>query len=542
MMSAPATLPLHCLLPDLALARIGSVPIGNLSLRSAAVHPGTAFLALPGLRGHGLDHARQALDQGAAAVLWDEADDNGLTDSRCIRVPGLRARLPELARQVFGAWPAGQPLVMVTGTDGKTSVTQQIGRALQALDVRCAVIGTLGAGMPGACQPTGMTTPDVIDLYRTLAQLQRDGFQAVALEASSHALAQGRLAGLEPRVAVLTYLGRDHLDYHGTLEAYAAAKARLFALPGVGARVLNRDDAFGRQLLTRYAPAGAESGAVAGHGIPCWSYGIGPLERDTGHGVQAWATAEVTDLQAMSVQAQGTGLGFEVRVAGVRRFVQLPLLGAFQVANVLATLGTLLALGFPLDVALRALQAIQGVPGRMERFARPGCPVLVVDYAHTPDALASALRALRPHARGQLWVIFGCGGDRDAGKRPQMGKVAGQWADRVIVTDDNPRHESAAGIRQQILQGLRMGNASAPAVVTEIGDRAEAIATAFAHATPDDLLLIAGKGHETTQNIAGVEWPYSDRQVAERLLAGQEIHRLGSTDAPQGPGAEGGVA
>ncbi len=495
-MMAPA-MPLSSLLPE--REGLPDVAVQDLSMNSRSLAPGAAFVALRGTRTHGLDFASGALAQGAVAVLWDEGNGEPQPDPRFVHVPQLRRRLPELARRLFGVWPGERPLIAITGTDGKTSVSHQVSAALTLLGLRCAVIGTLGVGAPETLSPTGHTTPDVLELHRHLAELARAGFDAVALEASSHALVQGRLDGLRPRVAVLTHLGRDHLDYHGSLAAYADAKAQLFRMPGLQAMVLNIDDELGRRLLAEHCTGPG--------GTDCWTYGM--------YGARKLTIPGDCHIQARNVEASDRGLRFEVQVGSFQGRVSAPLLGVFQVANLLATLGTLLALGQAPAPAIAALGRVQGVPGRMERFSSADRPVLVVDYAHTARALESALRALRPHVAGRLWVVFGCGGNRDAGKRPAMGDVAGRLADEVVITDDNPRDESPAAIRRAILAGC-----AGSAVVREIGDRAQAIGTAVTEAEAGDIVLIAGKGHEATQVIAGVEHPFSDRELAMQLAAG----------------------
>ncbi|WP_025367585.1 UDP-N-acetylmuramoyl-L-alanyl-D-glutamate--2,6-diaminopimelate ligase [Thioalkalivibrio paradoxus] len=486
-------MPLRRLLPD--RDGLPDVAVHDLSQRSQVLSPGSAFVALRGTRAHGLAWAPEALERGAAVVLWDEDGTIPAGDPRYVRVPGLRRRLPELAERLFGAWPADRPLVAITGTDGKTSVSHQVAVALSGLGLRCAVIGTLGVGAPGALAPTGLTTPDVLDLHRHLARLAREGFAAVALEASSHALEQQRLDGLRPTVAVLTQLGRDHLDYHGSLAAYADAKARLFRMPGLQALVLNLDDAFGRRLYREHC---------GGHRGPrCWTYGL----RDA-------AGSGERHVFARDLRATENGLEFEAVIGARHGRVAVPLFGGFQASNLLATLATLLALGHPAERALAALGAIRGVPGRMERFARPDGPALVVDYAHTPSALEAALNALRPHVQGRLWTVFGCGGNRDPGKRPAMGQVASRLADVVVVTDDNPRDEPPEAIRRAVLDGC-----DGAARVLEIGDRGTAIEAAATEAGPGDVVLIAGKGHETEQVIAGRAHPFSDRELAATLAA-----------------------
>ncbi len=492
-----SALPLSRLLPD--RRGLPDVAVHDLSMSSRSLAPGTAFVALRGTRAHGLDFAARALEQGAVAVLWDEGSAEPQPDPRFVHVPQLRRRLPELARRLFGAWPEERPLIAVTGTDGKTSVSHQVSAALTLLGLRCAVIGTLGVGTAEALSPTGHTTPDVLELHRHLAELARAGFDAVALEASSHALVQGRLDGLRPRLAVLTHLGRDHLDYHGSLAAYADAKALLFRMPGLQAMVLNLDDELGRRLLAEHCTGSGQPG--------CWTYGL--------HDAPDLPGAGARHIQARNVDASVQGLRFEVQVGSFQGQVSAPLFGVFQVANLLATLGTLLALGQPPARAFAALSAVRGVPGRMERFIKAGGPVLVVDYAHTARALESVLLALRPHVVGRLWTVFGCGGNRDPGKRSAMGEVAARLSDAVIVTDDNPRDESPAAIRRAVLDGC-----AGPAPVREIGDRGQAIRTAVAEAEAGDVVLIAGKGHEAVQIIAGVEHPFSDRELAMRLTAG----------------------
>lgn len=483
-------------LPALALT--------DITQDARAVQPGAAFIALQGVHAHGLNYAANALRRGAAVILWDEAPVPRPPDARLIHIPGLRDHLPLLAQRFFGHWPARYPLLAITGTDGKTSVSHHLSFALTALGQRCAVMGTLGVGAPGALQPLGQTTPGIVEIHRYLAQLVTQGFTAVALEASSHALAQGRLAGITPQVAILTQLGRDHLDYHGSVTAYAEAKARLFRSTGLGACVLNQDDSLGQTLLARHCRAGS---------LPhCWAYTTRPDTPPT-------PLAEARCLRAQAIQTTDQGLSFSVTGAGLRdEPVQVALLGEFQVANLLATLGALLALGYPPKDAAAALQHVQGVPGRMERFALPNGATLVVDYAHTALALQSVLQALRPHVAGRLGVVFGCGGDRDPGKRAPMGQVASATADWVIITDDNPRSEAPAAIRQAIMEGC-----AGSAAVRVIGDREEAIAQAVHSSGSGDVILIAGKGHEAVQTIQGVDYPFSDRALAARWAASTAV-------------------
>ncbi len=482
------------LLPDagLSTAQTGIV-IHDLVQDSRQATPGSAFVALPGSGAHGLAHAADAVARGAVIVLWDEAErapDPGLPAAR---VAGLRARLPEMASGLFGAWPVTAPVVAVTGTDGKTTVTHLIAAALESLGRPTGLIGTLGVGRPGGLCATGHTTPGVAEMHRHLARLAAQGCGAAVLEASSHGLAQGRLDGVPIRVAVLTRLGSDHLDFHGSHAAYAQAKAGLFRWPGLTATVLNADDPLGRRLIEAAPQAGVVRRTYSADG---------------GH----------ADLVAGDVCATPEGIAFTLRAEGREWSVSSPLFGMFQAGNLLATLAALHSLGVAWDHAVAAVRALPGVPGRMERFSLPGGGLLVVDYAHTEQALAAVLDALRPHARGRLTVVFGCGGDRDTGKRPAMGRAAAERADQVIVTDDNPRHEDPAAIRTAILAGCR-----GPANCRAIASREQAIRTAAAEARAGDVILVAGKGHETTQQIGDRHHPFSDRAIARELSAGAPV-------------------
>ncbi|WP_018935240.1 UDP-N-acetylmuramoyl-L-alanyl-D-glutamate--2,6-diaminopimelate ligase [Thioalkalivibrio sp. ALJ24] len=483
--------PLHRHFPELFRGQ-AEVNVTDLVQDSRAVTPGAGFVALRGTREHGLVHAVDAAARGACVILWDEdgeAEPAEIADTGvpALRVPGLRSRLPALARAVFGAWPEDAPVVAVTGTDGKTSVTHLVAAALEQLGTPAGVIGTLGAGRPAALHPAGHTTPGVLELHRHLADLARNGCRAVALEASSHGLVQGRLDGIPVSVAVLTRLGTDHLDFHGSQAAYAEAKATLFDRPGLHTRVINADDELGRELLRRPVPAGVAD--------LTWGADL--------------STAMV---RAEAVEATPQGLAFTLVADGQHWSVRSRLYGRFQVENLLATLATLHALGHSWEAAAEAVAGLPGVPGRMERFELPSGALLVVDYAHTAQALEAALTALRPHSRGRLSVVFGCGGDRDPGKRAAMGRVAARHADRVIVTDDNPRHEDPAAIRAAVLAGC-----GAAGECCEIADREAAVRDAVANAGAGDIVLLAGKGHETTQQVGDTQRPFSDRTLAARL-------------------------
>lgn len=459
--------------------------VTDLVQDSRRVTPGAVFVALRGTQGHGLAHARAAAKQGAVAILWDEAEAAPALDIPVLHLPGLRAALPAICHALWAAWPDAYPVVAVTGTDGKTSVSQLLAGALEQLGLPAGVVGTLGVGRFGALEDCGHTTPGVIDLHRHLAQMAANGCRALAIEASSHGLEQGRMAGLPVRVAVLTRLGSDHLDFHGSQQAYADAKARLFTWPGLETAVLNADDALGQRLIRE---------ATARH-ILTYS-----------------AVGAPADLVARDVEARADGIRFTLEAEGETWPVQVPLFGLFQVGNLLATLAALRALGHSWQDAVAAVSRLRGVPGRMERFDLPGGALLVVDYAHTEQALAAALDALRPHTTGRLIVIFGCGGDRDVTKRPAMGRVASARADQVIVTDDNPRSEDPAAIRAAVLAGCER-----PEACHELGDREAAVRAAVAEAGPGDVILLAGKGHETTQQVGTQFYPFSDRDLARQI-------------------------
>ena len=380
-------------------------------------------------------------------------------------------------------------MVGVTGTNGKTSTVQLLGQAWQRLGITSGSIGTLGVGLYGQVVPTGFTTPLVLQMHQVLAQLRDAGASATAMEVSSHALDQGRVDAVHYDIAVFTNLTRDHLDYHGSMDAYGAAKARLFQRPGLKAAVINLDDAYAPTLLALLDPAVAVVGVS--------SRGAGSAR-----------------LQAADIVMDSAGLHFQLRADGQQAAVDSPLLGRFNVDNLLAVAGVLLAQGQPLAVIASLLGQLRPISGRMNKLGgQAGQPTVVVDYAHTPDALLQALSSLEDHVDGLLACVFGCGGDRDAGKRPQMAAIAEAHADRVIVTDDNPRSEDGDAIVADILAGF-----ARPETVAVQRDRALAIDSAIATASAGDVVLIAGKGHEPYQEINGVKHPFDDSQVAQQCL------------------------
>ncbi|WP_368865561.1 UDP-N-acetylmuramoyl-L-alanyl-D-glutamate--2,6-diaminopimelate ligase [Stenotrophomonas maltophilia] len=478
------------LLPDVALAGHDPVLTG-LVLDSRAVRPGNAFVAIAGFGAHGLGFVDQARAAGAGAILFEPpAPDDLPAPADAIAVPGLRARMGAMADQFHGAPSRAMAMVGVTGTNGKTSTVQLLAQAWHLLGTPSGSIGTLGAGLYGAVEPTGFTTPLVLQMHALLAQLRDQGARAVAMEVSSHALDQGRVDAVHYDVAVFTNLTRDHLDYHGDMASYGAAKARLFHRPGLKAAVINLDDAFGRQLFADL-PAGV---------LP-----IGLSSRDTDGAV----------VLADALQLDGRGIAFDLVIEGQRAAVRSPLLGRFNVDNLLAVAGTLHAQGQSLPRIAEVLSALQPIRGRMNRLGgEQGLPTVVIDYAHTPDALEQALDSLHGHLQGTLFCVFGCGGERDTGKRPQMAAIAERLANQVIVTDDNPRGEDGDRIVADILAGFTDAGA-----VTVQRNRARAIGLAVKRAGAGDIILIAGKGHEPYQEIKGVRHDFDDTEVAAAALA-----------------------
>jgi UDP-N-acetylmuramoyl-L-alanyl-D-glutamate--2,6-diaminopimelate ligase len=480
-----------------------TLPAGaRLRSDSRAVVAGDAFFAYPGERSDGRRHIAQAIERGAAAIVW-EGDGFGWQPGWALPhrpVPGLKPLCGPIASRFLDEPSARIEVVAVTGTNGKTSCTQWIAQGLQRAGRDAAVIGTLGAGRPGALADVGLTTPDALALQHLFADLAADGVGDVAIEASSIGLDQGRLDGTRIAVAVYTNLSRDHLDHHGTMQAYAGAKAALFAWPGLRAVVVNLDDPWVGAMLAPVAP-----------GVPRIGY------RVARPGVRAHAQAVGRELVAASVamDARGMRIGLDGDF-GSATFTT-PLIGRFNVENLLAVCGAWLAMGLGLDAAVDGLSALAPVPGRLQSV--PGgdaAPLVIVDYAHTPEALANALQALRPVADargGRLWCLFGAGGDRDAGKRPEMGAAAERLADHAVLTSDNPRSESP----QAILDAIRAGMAAAPTACEP--DRAVAIRDTIRAAGAADVVLLAGKGHEPYQEIAGVRHPFSDLDHASAALA-----------------------
>lgn len=481
------------LLAPLALPfTVPALPVNQLQRDSRRICAGDLFVAMAGHQADGRQFVDAAIAAGAAAVLID-----GDSDSLCWReqvplltISGLAAYLAQLAARFYGQPGQQLQLVGITGTNGKTSTSHLCAQLSELLGEPAAVIGTLGSGRIGQLRDSLNTTPDAVELQQLLRQFVDGGVRRVAMEVSSHGLVQGRVDGVPLRTAVFTNLTRDHLDYHGTMEAYRDAKRLLFSHPEVNTAVLNVDDAEGRLLLTHVDSA-----------LAIIAFG------ETASSEHAERFVTVRELQLLGDGIHGSLISEDEECPFF-----CPLLGRFNVSNLLAVVAVARSWGYSLAAIAPQLARLKPVNGRMELFHRGGLPAMVVDYAHTPDALEQVLKAARGHCHGQLWCLFGCGGDRDRGKRPLMAAAAAAGADRLVVTADNPRTESF----DQIVADMRPGWGEAQ--VTIIADRQQAIREAFAAAAPDDLVLIAGKGHETYQIIGATRHSYSDRAVVQQLL------------------------
>jgi UDP-N-acetylmuramoyl-L-alanyl-D-glutamate--2,6-diaminopimelate ligase len=494
---------------------IRSLRIERLVSDSRELDRGDTFVAYPGETRDGRDFIPQAIQRGAASVLWERGGFEWRRSWRVqhVGVTDLRARAGEIASEVYGRPSARLWMVGVTGTNGKTSCSQWIAQSLTRSGRRCGIIGTLGSGWPGKLDPIANTTPDAVWLQRRLRDFVRQRARAVSMEVSSHGLAQNRVSGVHFDVALLTNLTRDHLDYHGTMKNYRAAKARLFAFPGLKWAVLNLDDAFGARLVRPTRKRGVQ---VLGYGF----------DRNLPSHLRG---ERVPRLIGRNLRMGAEGISFDVATPWGRAFIESTLIGRFNASNLLASLGVLLASGIDLEAAVANLRKVAPVAGRTERYGGGRRPLVVVDYAHTPDALENVLRALREllehppqregvptraEATGKLVCVFGCGGDRDRGKRPLMGRIATSMADEVFVTSDNPRSEDPLAIITDILEGISGQCAVVP-------DRTEAIRAAIRGARRGDIVLVAGKGHEQYQEIGGVRHRYSDAaSVREALREG----------------------
>ena len=489
------------------------VKITRLVTDSRVVTPGDTFVAYPGGTADGRQFIGQAIANGANAVIWEARGFswNNAWQLPNLAVTNLRHHAGEIADHVYGSPSQKLWIVGITGTNGKTSCCHWVAQSLCALGKKTALIGTLGNGFHPDLQPTLNTTPDAIRVHDLFADYLAHDAQAVAMEVSSHALEQGRVNGVQFDVALLTNLSRDHLDFHGNMQSYAAAKRRLFDWQQLKYAVLNLDDAFGAELAEQLRDTGVE---VVGYGL----------------NDDALALAERLGLRMVyggALHMNVHGFRTQIHSSWGSGNLQGTLIGRFNVSNLLGVMAVLLVTGIPFNHALRELSGISAVPGRMQTLGNGvGCPTVVVDYAHTPDALEKVLHTVRniighksiENCDGKLICVFGCGGDRDRGKRPMMGAIAAKLADIVILTSDNPRGEEPLDIIAAIVSGITSEQRTANNTYQIIEDRATAITQAVLNAHAADVILIAGKGHETYQEIKGVKYPFSDADVAQHAL------------------------
>jgi len=488
--------------PEQAAGWLRERVTGSLRTDSRKLAGGDGFIAWPGAATDGRKFVGAALAAGATACLveQDGAAAYGFQDEKVAEYAGLKAATGPIAAAYFNEPSRQLRISAVTGTNGKTSTAWWLAQALGKLGHKCGLIGTLGIGEPGAMVSNGLTTPDPVLLQQALRRFADQGFAACALEASSIGVVEHRLDATAIEVAIFTNFTQDHLDYHASMQDYWEAKARLFAWPGLKAAVINIDDAKGAEL----------SESLAGGGLDLWTV----------------SCVEPARLQARKIAHGEDALSFEVAEGAESHVLAVQLVGQYNVSNLLGVLGALRAMGVPLADAVKACAGLLPVPGRTETLAVPGRPLVVIDYAHTPDALEKVLLALRPAAArrgGQLWCVFGCGGDRDATKRPLMAAVAEKNADQVVVTSDNPRSENPLAIICQVLLGLSHRDA-----VHVQADRGTAITHALSLAAPEDVVLLAGKGHESFQEVGGVKLPFSDRAHAQAALDALAAPRQGA--------------
>jgi UDP-N-acetylmuramoyl-L-alanyl-D-glutamate--2,6-diaminopimelate ligase len=470
-----------------------SIDFDHLVLDSRQVKKNDVFIALSGDAYDGHDYIQDALMNGAVAVL---AERESLKNDRLIIVPELRRQLGLIASRRYGNPSSQMAIIGVTGTNGKSSVTHYIAQALRQCGRQCGVIGTLGYGFLPTLIPGTHTTPDAVMLQAILADLRAQGADSIAMEVSSHGLHQERVSGITFDTAVFTNLTRDHLDYHGDMESYQAQKRRLFSMPDLKHAVINCDDSFGREIIRS-------------------------VQNDVkviGYGLQLYSDLDCPQIVAQNIRQNSKGFRVKIESPWGVGELRSQLLGQFNISNLLAVLAVLNVIGIPFEAGLEALSHSQTVMGRMQAYGGDKQALVVVDYAHTPDALQQALLALKPHTQGKLWCVFGCGGDRDRGKRPLMGQVAERYSDQLILTNDNPRSE----VPQAIIEEIKAGLICPWAAEVEL-DRGAAIAHAIDCAEPGDVVLIAGKGHEAYQIIGDEKISFSDiervqQQTAEKLL------------------------
>ncbi|CAA9890036.1 UDP-N-acetylmuramoyl-L-alanyl-D-glutamate--2, 6-diaminopimelate ligase [Candidatus Methylobacter favarea] len=472
--------------------------VTGLALDSRTVMSGNVFIALDGAKQHGLMHTEQAVKKGACGIIFDPAGGGAqlaeqINDVALVAVEGLGLKLGEIAARFYNYPSRTMDVIGITGTNGKTSCSQFLSQLLDD----CGVIGTLGWGDRGKLHNTLNTTPDALTIQKILAELLNNKKTAVAMEVSSHGLEQGRVNGIVFKGAVFTNISRDHLDYHQSMDAYVQAKLTFLEKPGLAFAVVNLDDAYSRQIS-----------AAVPESVVIW-----------GVSVKGKTSAAGESVNAANIVHQIDGIEFDIRWREYAQRVKVPLYGDFNSENVLTVLTVMLAMGISFKDAVNRLTHIKAVTGRMERLFGEQEPLIFIDYAHTPDALDKVLSSLRKHSNEDLWVVFGCGGNRDTGKRAQMGKIAERWADHVIVTDDNPRFENGLDIVREILTGCSSDK------VEVIQNREQAIQQVISKAAEHDCIVIAGKGHEQYQEINGVRLPFSDKRIALEALKMRAANR-----------------
>ncbi|MCV6637966.1 UDP-N-acetylmuramoyl-L-alanyl-D-glutamate--2,6-diaminopimelate ligase [Candidatus Albibeggiatoa sp. nov. NOAA] len=466
--------------------------ISGLTLDSRQVKSGDVFFALAGTQVHGERFIPMAIQNGAAAILREAAEFQTYTkDKIChVDIPNLSQKLGSIAARFYNQPSQSMQVVGITGTNGKTSVSHYVA---QLLPQTCGLLGTLGYGVYGQLQAGQHTTPDAIRLQALFAEFKQQAIQHVVMEVSSHALVQGRVNGIEFDTAVFTNLSRDHLDYHQTMQAYQAAKLKLFQWDSLKTAIVNQDDALCKTIQQHLAT-----------NVRYLTYSI---------------MDEAADIYAKIVQQHQQGYTLHIHTPWGQGQVELNLFGQFNIRNVLAALSVVLNQGMTLDDALDAVQKLQAVAGRMQCLIESNQPTIIIDYAHTPDALEKVLRASRQHCSGQLHCVFGCGGDRDKGKRPEMGQIAQQFADKVVITDDNPRHESSQAIIDDILSGCQLSDNN----LQIVADRAQAIHTAIDQAQQQDIVVIAGKGHEDYQQVGDAFLHFSDEEQVREVFGAMQV-------------------
>ncbi|NOQ34448.1 MAG: UDP-N-acetylmuramoyl-L-alanyl-D-glutamate--2,6-diaminopimelate ligase [Methylococcaceae bacterium] len=470
--------------------------VTGLALDSREVKSGDVFIALAGAKQHGLSYAPQAIKQGAAAIIYAPEDEGEklatqLQGISLVKIENLAFKLADIAARFYDYPVKKLGVIGLTGTNGKTSCSQFLAQMLD----NSAVIGTLGWGKWGQLKTTINTTPDALALQKMLAECVSKGIETLAMEVSSHGLEQGRVNGIDFTGAIFTNLSRDHLDYHGSMEAYFQAKLALFKKPELEFAVINLDDAYSERIIASLV-----------ENVVLWIFSVSGKTLEQAHCVYA-----------QHIQLINTGLSFEVCYNKDAVTVCCDIYGGFNVENILAAITTLLAMGFSLSEAAAKASKLETISGRMQCFGGKGQPLVFVDYAHTPDALAKASMALKQHQHDAVSLVFGCGGDRDQGKRALMGQVACEHADNIIITDDNPRTENGDNIIQDILTGCNSNK------VNVIRDRKQAIEKAITQASSGDCVLIAGKGHEDYQEINDVKYPFSDVVIVQQVLQARKL-------------------